>query len=236
MSYCRLLHSRSNSLLVNSVNVSNKHNRQSVGFFNYSNDVKKSGKKDTETEVRDTHIHDDGVAEWIKKLHASDKYRPPIVAKYRRQNYSGPVDRTIGILTDDAKILWHNTKFILKQVYNLFFNRKELQEQHEQLLKKYQQENKSPSNDAAAESSAQLSSHLSSVIDNKLNAPKKKKSSIRDMFRLPPQPDIFPNHCDVVIIGGGAVGASIAYHLRKNVTGDFHIVMLEKDTTVSSCW
>lgn len=44
----------------------------------------------------------------------------------------------------------------------------------------------------------------------------------------------FPRHCDVVIIGGGAMGSSIAYWLKeKSGKEGLDIVVIEKDPTVS---
>lgn len=41
-----------------------------------------------------------------------------------------------------------------------------------------------------------------------------------------------PSHCDVAIIGGGAVGSSIAYWLKKRVGNDLNVVVIEKDKCV----
>lgn len=43
----------------------------------------------------------------------------------------------------------------------------------------------------------------------------------------------FQSHCDIVVIGGGGVGASIAYWLKKRGRDGLNVVVLEKDPTVS---
>ncbi|KAK5646633.1 hypothetical protein RI129_005097 [Pyrocoelia pectoralis] len=49
-------------------------------------------------------------------------------------------------------------------------------------------------------------------------------------------PNIFPRHVDIAIIGGGAIGSSIAYFLKEK-TGlrGVNIVVIEKDSTYSQC-
>lgn len=43
----------------------------------------------------------------------------------------------------------------------------------------------------------------------------------------------FQSHCDILVIGGGGVGASIAYWLKKRGRDGLNVVVLEKDPTVS---
>lgn len=46
--------------------------------------------------------------------------------------------------------------------------------------------------------------------------------------------NFFPSHTDVVIIGGGAMGSSIAYWLKEKTGNEaLDVVVLEKDPTVS---
>lgn len=45
--------------------------------------------------------------------------------------------------------------------------------------------------------------------------------------------EIIPTQCDILIIGGGAIGSSIAYWLREKIhRDDFSVVVIEKDPTV----
>lgn len=41
----------------------------------------------------------------------------------------------------------------------------------------------------------------------------------------------FPSKCDVMIVGGGGMGSSIAYHLKSRTHDDLQIVVLERDKT-----
>lgn len=43
----------------------------------------------------------------------------------------------------------------------------------------------------------------------------------------------FPLHCDVLVIGGGAIGSSIAYWLKKRALEGLRVVVIEKDPTAS---
>ncbi|MCL4122945.1 UNVERIFIED_CONTAM: hypothetical protein GTU68_004491 [Idotea baltica] len=47
------------------------------------------------------------------------------------------------------------------------------------------------------------------------------------------QEESFPSYCDVVIIGGGLVGTSIAYHLQERAKDGLKIVVIEKDMSYS---
>lgn len=44
---------------------------------------------------------------------------------------------------------------------------------------------------------------------------------------------IFPHHVDVCVIGGGAIGSSIAYFLKEKVRSGLRVAVIEKDCTVS---
>lgn len=45
---------------------------------------------------------------------------------------------------------------------------------------------------------------------------------------------VYPEHADVVIIGGGFIGSAVAYWLKKRTAEGLSVVVLEKDFTVSS--
>ncbi|CAH0557727.1 unnamed protein product [Brassicogethes aeneus] len=48
--------------------------------------------------------------------------------------------------------------------------------------------------------------------------------------------NVFPSHADIVIIGGGAVGSSIAYWLKQKTNADaLKIVVVERDPTYKEC-
>jgi len=44
----------------------------------------------------------------------------------------------------------------------------------------------------------------------------------------------FQTHCDVLVIGGGGVGSSVAYWLKKTAREGLNVCVVEKDDTV--CW
>lgn len=43
--------------------------------------------------------------------------------------------------------------------------------------------------------------------------------------------DLLPDHADVVVVGGGIIGTSVAYHLGK--LGVSNVVLLERDQLTS---
>lgn len=47
--------------------------------------------------------------------------------------------------------------------------------------------------------------------------------------------DIFQTHCDVVVIGGGGVGSSVAFWLKERARDGLNVVVVERDPTVSIC-
>lgn len=44
---------------------------------------------------------------------------------------------------------------------------------------------------------------------------------------------VWPSHCDVLVVGGGAVGFSVAYHLKEYARDGLSVVVVEEDPTVS---
>ncbi|XP_019864869.1 FAD-dependent oxidoreductase domain-containing protein 1 [Aethina tumida] len=62
---------------------------------------------------------------------------------------------------------------------------------------------------------------------------RKKKSVVNRSDELT---NLFPSHADIVIIGGGAVGSSVAYWLKEKTNAHaLRIVVLEKDPSYSKC-
>lgn len=45
---------------------------------------------------------------------------------------------------------------------------------------------------------------------------------------------VWPSDCDVLIVGGGIMGSSIAYHLQERALDGLKVVVVEEDSTVSS--
>jgi NADPH-dependent 2,4-dienoyl-CoA reductase/sulfur reductase-like enzyme len=60
---------------------------------------------------------------------------------------------------------------------------------------------------------------------------------IRDLsnkgVKSPYRDGVFPEHCDIVIIGGGAIGSSIAYWLKQRAPNAITVTVIEKDPSVN---
>ncbi|XP_017757907.1 PREDICTED: FAD-dependent oxidoreductase domain-containing protein 1 [Eufriesea mexicana] len=94
----------------------------------------------------------------------------------------------------------------------------------------------------------EIISRIKDSNSTKLKKLKNSLTSIKDAFVVRDvddilidwmgRPPIIPQYCDVVIIGGGVIGSSIAYWLRKRVySDDFRVIVVEKDpmyTTAST--
>ncbi|XP_030376995.1 FAD-dependent oxidoreductase domain-containing protein 1 [Scaptodrosophila lebanonensis] len=48
------------------------------------------------------------------------------------------------------------------------------------------------------------------------------------------QPEEFQTHCDILVIGGGGIGSSIAYWLKEKARDGLNVVVVEKDDTYSN--
>ncbi|XP_042205554.1 FAD-dependent oxidoreductase domain-containing protein 1-like [Homarus americanus] len=43
--------------------------------------------------------------------------------------------------------------------------------------------------------------------------------------------EVWPSHCDVLVVGGGVMGSSIAYHLKERALQGLNVVVVEEDPT-----
>lgn len=57
------------------------------------------------------------------------------------------------------------------------------------------------------------------------------KDIIQGKFSLP-ESKVFPSHVDVLVVGGGIIGSSIAYWIRSKIFGEFRVCVIDKDLTV----
>ncbi|PNF23904.1 FAD-dependent oxidoreductase domain-containing protein 1 [Cryptotermes secundus] len=68
---------------------------------------------------------------------------------------------------------------------------------------------------------------------NKVESFVERMQGIRELsnkiLKSPYRDGIFPEHCDIVIIGGGAMGSSIAYWLKQRAPNAITVTVIEKD-------
>ena len=73
-------------------------------------------------------------------------------------------------------------------------------------------------------------------MKDKLTFCKENKNPVGENGRVlnydDPRAPIFPNHCDIVIIGGGAIGSSIAFWAKVICRGNLRVVVVERDPMV----
>ncbi|KAH8376975.1 hypothetical protein KR093_002419 [Drosophila rubida] len=68
-------------------------------------------------------------------------------------------------------------------------------------------------------------------IDNQLEYKKGATSILRKFGGDKGNPDEFQTHCDVLVIGGGGIGSSIAYWLKQKARTGLNVVVVEQDDT-----
>lgn len=57
---------------------------------------------------------------------------------------------------------------------------------------------------------------------------------LNDPFKQYHPESIFPEHCDILIVGGGIIGSSIAYWIKQRALDGLRVVVVEKDITVNT--
>ncbi|KAF2352807.1 FAD dependent oxidoreductase [Trinorchestia longiramus] len=149
---------------------------------------------------------DHDVSDWMKSIQKEDE-RPPI--NYRRQDYPDPLSRTYGILRDDLLIFFGNIYAAFKHVIGSITSNNTKDEQSK--------ETKTKTTSQARQFSAGNTSG------------KKQTRFFKTLAGNKPQE--WPSHCDFLIIGGGAVGSSVAYHLTKKISDGASVVVVDKDLT-----
>jgi len=83
-----------------------------------------------------------------------------------------------------------------------------------------------------------LKSNVNNKIEPNVLVPNPVERTLKSMGLMEKEefdnidPDI-PRFCDVVIIGGGVVGSSVAYWLKESVPDGLEVVVVEKDLTYS---
>lgn len=64
------------------------------------------------------------------------------------------------------------------------------------------------------------------------NLAEKLKQRFQEVVDSNATDNIFQSHCDVVIIGGGGVGSSVAFWLKSKARKGLNVVVIERDPTV----
>ncbi|KAG0720237.1 FAD-dependent oxidoreductase domain-containing protein 1 [Chionoecetes opilio] len=108
--------------------------------------------------------------------------------KFRRYQYSNPMERAFGIVKDDVVSFFKGHKKYFEEVKN------ETSEKTETKA------------DTACREIYDFDPSKSDVAQN-----------------------LWPTYCDVLVVGGGAVGSSIAYHLKETARDGLNVVVVEQD-------
>lgn len=180
------------------------------------------------------------VSDWIKEIQKTDD-RPPIT--YRRQDYPDPIRRTIGILSDDLRLFYASILNFSKELKKFVkgehpYERSGKKNTDDQL--KIDQENSGvTSTTKTPETSNGLEDTGKNLLERQLATHsinrKKSQSKVKTLLSsMRSKEEVFPSYCDVLIVGGGAMGSSIAYHIKQTGRDSLNVVVLEKDPTVSS--
>ncbi|XP_050733991.1 FAD-dependent oxidoreductase domain-containing protein 1-like isoform X2 [Eriocheir sinensis] len=82
----------------------------------------------------------------------------------------------------------------------------------------------------------QIATKAGKDVDMKAGMSRRTMTTKKSVYDLEPSASgvveaVWPSHCDVLVVGGGAVGSSIAYHLKEHARDGLSVVVVEEDPT-----